>query len=647
MKTVKYLTTTFLLLLFSVFLLQAQNTEGTDFWLTFGKVAGFTGSTPIHELQIRVVGGSKQTDGKIYFTNLGGLYIPFSINPYEVYDCNLDLDQRNAVYNTVMGKTSKSIHITSSEPVSVYALNHYPSILDDVTNVLPVTALGNEYYHISNANATGYLDAYAVVATKNNTQLFHNGDLVETLNTGQVYYRTSATDMTGSLITSNHPVAFFAVNQLSVIPPQPGLSSSSNLFQQIPPVNTWSKNLFVPISIMDKEVVRIVASQNGTNITQTGGTLRTGIPGAQATLTNLQAGQFVELDLHLDSAGCYIEANHPIGVCSYFRGFLSVPLNFGCNQTQCWISGLEQKVARSLIALFAPVNYNMFSAHYALVVTPTNTKVNTEVSVGGALSTPLQGGNWFDNETAKMSFYSMPLTNSTASYVFSNPAGLIIYGYAHSAASNTASFYYLASSAMRDMQGAFYANDIPYQILCNNPICEGLVNFRTEIEGNLHLNPGRIKWYINGAEEETKCDSLQWSKPFSVGEYEIRMWARFENNDTISKIGTLEIVSCNQDAVFYANNVHHSFLQDTTFCNKTVNFHAEIDGFNSSTDTLKWYINGIEETSVQGQFLWNKPFENGTYEIKMEVTYGNGETLTLTGTLKVQVLWIKMRNVRY
>jgi len=641
MRAIKYLMTTFLFSMLSVFSLQAQNTEGTDFWLTFGRIFNYGSSNTYHELQIRIVGGSKQTNGKIYFTNLIGVYIPFSINPYEVYDCNLDLDQRNAVYNTVMGKTNKSIHIISSEPVSVYAFNHYPEIVDDVTNVLPVTALGNEYYHISNTPLS-YSDAYAVVATKNNTQLFHNEVLVETLNAGQVFYRTSATDMTGSFITSNHPVAFFAVNQRTVIPPQPGLSSSSILFQQIPPVNTWSKKLFVPVSVIDKDVVRIVASQDGTNITQTGGTLRTGIPGAQETLTNLQAHQFVELDLHLDSAGCYIEANHPVGVCSYFRGFRSSPLNLGSNQTQCWISGMEQKVARSLIAPMVPVNYNFFSSHYALIVTSTDAKEKTEVSIGGAPPVELQGVDWVDNAVAKMSFYSIPLTNSTASYIFSNPAGLIIYGYAHSSAASTASFYYLASSAMRDMQGTFYANEIPYQLLCNNPICEGVVNFSAEIVGNLHPNQGRLKWYINGEEEQTKRDSLKWSKPFSIGDYEIRMWARFENNDTISKTGTLVVKSCNQ-AAFYINEVH--YLTDTTFCNKTVNFRAEIEGLHpTASDSIMWYIDNVFETSAA---TWSKPFENGTYEIKLVVHYDNDTYATLTGTLKIQALWIKIRNVRY
>jgi hypothetical protein len=75
-------------------------------------------------------------------------------------------------------------------------------------------------------------------------------------------------------------------------------------------------------------------------------------------------------------------------------------------------------------------------------------------------------------------------------------------------------------------------------------------------------------------------------------------------------------------------------------------FRAEIDETNSNWVSIKWYINDIEE-SVQDPLQWSKRFETGTYPVKMEVLYENGETATRTGTLKVQALWIKMRNVRY
>jgi len=212
------------------------------------------------------------------------------------------------------------------------------------------------------------------------------------------------------------------------------------------------------------------------------------------------------------------------------------------------------KKTHSLIAPLIPGGISGLSKFYALVVTSTLTKNKTMVSIGGAQQEPLKNGIWYDNTNINMSFYSMPLTNDTASYIFSNPNGLIIYGYAYGTLA-VASYYYLAGSAMRDL-----------------------------------------------------------------------------------------------DAYFTANDIHFQDLKDTAFCNKKVNFCAEIEEQHQS---IKWYVdskdgNGfIEETSALNQTEWNRPFENGTYEIKMVVTYDNDTYVTRTGTLKVQALWIKIRNVRY
>jgi hypothetical protein len=54
------------------------------------------------------------------------------------------------------------------------------------------------------------------------------------------------------------------------------------LYQQLAPVNTWDKTFFVPVAEIEKDIVRIVASKSGTNINQRGGTIRTGVLGANS-----------------------------------------------------------------------------------------------------------------------------------------------------------------------------------------------------------------------------------------------------------------------------------------------------------------------------------------------------------------------------
>ena len=621
----------------------AQTTEGKEFWLTYGSVFDIPPSSSGIVMQIRIATRNLPASGTIYFTNLNDTVV-FSIGAHKIFTHILNISQRQAVYNTTTGTTDYSIHISSSVPVSVYAFINLGGS-EEATNVLPVAALGTEYYHCSYTHHTywNFLDAYAVVATKNNTCVYHNGDSVTTLNTGQVYYRTS-TDMTGDLITADHPVAFFALHRGAGIPLFNDFGRC-HLIQQLAPVNTWDNTFFVPVTVMESEIVRIVVSQDSTNITQVvGGSIRTGVPGAQTTLDNLMAGEFVELDIGFN--GCFIKANKPVGVCSYIKNFVHPPSppNFSSSAAQTWIPGIRQTVSNALIAPFISTSYPiLIPLHQALIITPTTTRDNTKVSIGGMPPTDVTDGTWIENTTAQMSFYSMPLTNDTASYLFSNQKGMFVFVYGIGTNNTLRSYYYLAGSAMHDLDAAFYANDIHFQDLEDTTFCASNVDFRAEIE-NIGVEMDSIKWYINGLEEISERNKLEWNKIFSAGEYEITMWVRYENNDTISKTGILKIKSCEVNAEFYANNVPYSSLQDTIFCAKDVHFRAEIEGL---AEEIKWYFDSVEYELAQDLLEWSKSFETGTYNIEMWVRYANGETATIQGTLKMEVFWVKIRNVRY
>ena len=333
MKTIKYFLITAALFVHSIFSLQAQSTEGKEFWLTFGDV-----ETPIalssNLYTIRIVNGSQATAGYISFKSLGTTEY-FTINPFGIYEYDLSSTEKEAVSNTTPGISNKSIYIFSENPVTVYA-GALRGSNGDVTNVLPLTTLNTEYYQISYRpwGTNSMTDAFAVVATQKNTIVDY--ERVSTpLNAGDVFYRTSFSDLTGNHISSNKPVALFAVNQYASIPHSTNpFSSTSRLFQQLAPINTWDRIFFVPVTIHQSNHVRIVVSQNNTNITQKGGTIQTDVLGAQTTLANLQAGDFVELIIHSADSGCYIQSEKPIAVCSYLTySGASVP----ATPAQCWI----------------------------------------------------------------------------------------------------------------------------------------------------------------------------------------------------------------------------------------------------------------------------------------------------------------------
>ena len=510
--------------------LQAQNfgSRGKDFWLTFGENMSLTRAEIT--FQVRIACDSVDATGIIYLTALD-YAIDFSVPAGEVYTYTFTSYEKTGLYNTNPGTINNySIRVTTDNPVQVYAINRAPSASADATNVMPVHALGTDYYHISyipikepgmpplGIPDADKRDAYAVIATQNNTQVRHNNTLVATLNMGQVYYRGSATDMTGAHITTNKPVAFFAMNRCVRIPKEE--CCTDHLFQQLAPVNTWGKEFFVPISHLVTDRIRIVASEDGTTLTQTGASL---IPNTGGQITyNLKAGQFVELEMSLrNSTGCHIKANKPVGVCAYLMGAYYVQQNNVSDPGQAWVPPIDQNVKSALIAPF-----NSFtSQHYALIVTPTTTRDSTRVKIGSGAKQPLSGGTWYTNPSSRMSYYSVRLYDTVASYFFTNPVGLTVMGYGVRRAE---SYYYLASSAMRTIDAFFYINGIHFQEF-SEVICEQPVLFRAQIVGVMSKEVGHLKWYIDDVEEENVRDSLNWKKSFANGTYQIKMEVLMDN----------------------------------------------------------------------------------------------------------------------
>ena len=528
-----------LLLLLSQSVCAQIESKGTDFVFSFARISNQTGTSNTTS-QIRIVAG-KATSGTITFTEITGSdrIVPFSIGANSVFTYTLTPAQRSASYNFVTGINNKSVIINSNLPVSVYAFNTF-GYMADATNILPTPTLGNNYYHLGWAhsfNSNDHVDQYMVIATQNNTIVRENGTLVANLSAGEVYFKRAnvRVDMSGLRITSNNPVAYFSAHSYYI-----RSGGGDNIFQQLTPVNTWGTKFMVPVSNREVELVRIIASQNGTTITHSGGR-NTASPYSPipATIT-LNAGQWVEWRITLDDNGCYIQSDKPIQVCSYMVG-----KDYGAGATTdgdegfTWIPPMEQSVKS---ALMAPFSVSHLNSHYALVVTPTATKNHTTVSIGGATPTPLSGGTWYDNPASGMSFYNVGLANdSDVGYVFENREGLIIYGYGFGSA---ISYYYMAASALRNLETAFYVNDVHYQDLANESLCQSTLNFRAQMFGDMSTNPGAIKWYINNAEELSARDQLTWTKSgMSPGSYQIRMDVLSDDNITVVTTQAIVTVS--------------------------------------------------------------------------------------------------------
>jgi hypothetical protein len=520
---------------------QAQTTQGTDFYLSFGnnRAKSLTDANVDVDLQIRVV-ATKATQVTYKFTH-GGTQEIRNIAAGGVDTFVLSPTQMALVYQSKPIAAApgyvisdKSLYIHSTEPISIYALNQTVN-WTDATNLFPVNVLGTEYYNVSyvssnnsTPSSTGDLavganyDSYTIVATQADTNIYVDGSTTPKnatpLAKGDVLYvYMKDADMTGTHITSNYPIAFFSTGICSQVPFDYG--ASDLLYQQLPPVPRWGKKYFVPSSTQGIDRVRIVASQDDTNITHMGGTLITG------SLTNLSKGQFVELETTLATGGCFIQADKPIIVCSYLLGSRYVGIgNMVGDPSLGWVPSVGQFVDAVTIAPFVSGSTNkILNAHYAQIVTETSNRDKTTMRVGAGATTPLSEGTWTTGANPDYSFYNLPLLSTSMSYTFANPDGLAVMGYG---VGKDVSYYYLAASALRDLSAVFYVNDELYFDVDGKEYCGVSSLHIKSIVENKNPDQESLKWFIDGKEKKDVEDKLEWDwdvTSLDAGEHTIRM----------------------------------------------------------------------------------------------------------------------------
>ncbi|MDR2972134.1 MAG: InlB B-repeat-containing protein [Bacteroidales bacterium] len=630
----------FLLSIFflNLFSLNAQNTDGTDFWVTFGGnyLTNMYNANQVN-LQIRIVSRDNPTWVKIEFTETGYTET-YSLPANKVETINLGSAQKLAAYNNYSSTTQnqKSIHITSGEPITAYAMNAAQNSTD-ATNILPITALGNEYYQISyRARSNNVRDAYAVIATEPQTQIRHNGALVTTLvNVGDVYYRTSASSnpsMTGAHVEADKPVAFFALCQGAFIPYGTTLGGD-HLMQQLSPVNTWGKKFFVPVSGSGPDRVRVVASKSDTYITLNGGTLITSnVENAKTTLADpLGPGDYVEIEVNSTNSGCYIHATERIGVCTYLKSQTSG----GSHQSdpaQAWLPAIEQTAPEAMLAPFIPDNSfggnSMLTPgnggkHFALIITPTATKTNTEVFEN---KTPksLVNANWKDNTFAGMSYYLLQLTNDAdIAYEFFNPAKLLVMGYG---IGDNESYYYLGFSAQRDLDVTFSIDD--ENIWEEDVICKHSIIISAEIDDN---DVEDVTWDIDGERIEDFNGLFTWpyELEFPTGNYIIQMNYTLDGPRTFTR--TLKIggeISASESPAGWGNVTGTGCFEAGTTATLTatpsdymyrfLNWTND-DGISVSTDqTISFTVTGDSTLTAN--------FELNTFNVNLSATPSIGGT---------------------
>ena len=299
-----------------------------------------------------------------------------------IYTENVSYDD---VVSVGSGTTYRTIAITSTEDICVYAIN-YLNATSDATCILPVPVWGTEY-----RLATGvpiqesqlfYPSAYAVVAKQNNTSVtLHNSNTI-TLNENQVYhfYSTASLDLTGEKVTSTSPIALFSGSTATYGPGGNygcmglGGGSADHTYEQLWSVDKWGKEFFAfPILTPGGNanwggMLALVADENGTNITLSGG-----INGGTSVNYTLNAGE-KKYVCYVMSGLTKISSNKSIMV------FLILP-----DATVTNIVPTDQRIQHAIVAPFILTGNTNINQHGIDMLIPVASWNQTVIKENGTI----------------------------------------------------------------------------------------------------------------------------------------------------------------------------------------------------------------------------------------------------------------------
>lgn len=416
------------------------STEGTDFWFGFMQNRN-TGE--VHYIEITV---TSRLGAEITVT-YGPTDTPigkYTVGPNASIPVQID-------YNLLESKGSetpenKGIHIVSTNPVNVYALN-YRTRSSDVAVIYPTEALGIEYFAMcyspryTSGNESN--SEFLVVATEDNTTVKvtpvrstdqgkpANTSFNVTLNKGQTYQvqsiNTDATgkeDLTGSSVTANKPIAFFSGTKASTIPFS-GYANYSydHLYEQIPATSTWGKEFYVvPLKSRIKDTYRVLAAENGTTVK---------IEGLNATVT-LARGEFYEFEL---TSACRIISSRKILLAQFCRSQRADESNGVGDPFMIIISPVAQKIND---VTFVAYESNLVKDIFYVNVITYSTEVGN-ITLDGAKI----GSSFSSFPNGVYSYAQIPISKGTHRLLNTNEnGGFLAFVYGFGSNGNTESYGY-------------------------------------------------------------------------------------------------------------------------------------------------------------------------------------------------------------
>ena len=388
----------------------------------------------------------------------------------------------SSVYTLAGQKNQYGLHITATEDVSVYVILSAKNSMD-ASNILPITAIGSEYYtqdyspEANDSFSGNMVSMTTILGTENGTtvEIIPNGDTYDnhvskqlytiTLDQGQTYYLISKKEqqLSGTHITAKNGKKIAVYNGAALTRIPNGLAARDCLFEQSMPIEYWGTQFVVTRSLeKDGNLIGITATQPGTEIkvdgyTQAyineGETYYIMLQGINDPYSACLSKITSQIDQVITADAAYIETSCPCAVYNYdtgrnFKGKNGTELNgTHGDPSSVWVSPIQQKINK---ITFGTCYTNMTEDHFLNVVTETATCQQTKLTaLYGATQldksnlltwTPLPGNPTYSYARAKIGDSS---TKNYSVFRLENPKGVIatVYGngddesYAYSAGS--------------------------------------------------------------------------------------------------------------------------------------------------------------------------------------------------------------------
>lgn len=245
-------------------------------------------------------------------SNLDG----FNQNVVLGVDGFFNLSIPNAHQQSGTGVQTSGFKVVSPNPIAGYFVNR-AGFSTDMTYLFDSAALGNNYVVASQGSGFGEGSQVMIHATQDNTQLTFTpkggAPINVNLNAGETYkYAGGSTNLTGSSVSADKPVAVFGGHECAQVPV--GTTFCDTLVEQMIPTNKLSKNYLLAASkgaelaATNSDLVRVIATVDNTEVKVNG-----------AVVATLNAGDFHEFSL-AQNTGATVEASQAVMVAQYLKG---------------------------------------------------------------------------------------------------------------------------------------------------------------------------------------------------------------------------------------------------------------------------------------------------------------------------------------